>query len=272
MSTESPVLSPRSVADFWTVVAITAIVHALGSLLHEGLGHGGACLAIGAHPVSLTSVYFDCSRDSRWVSAAGTLANFAAGIVCWLLLHGSRASSPRLRYFLWLLMTLNLLDGAGYFLFSGVGNIGDWADVIRGLQPAWAWHAGLAVLGAGLYFLLVCVAARELLRFLPAGEDRWRTARRLTWLPYVAGGIISCIAGAFNPQGMILVAISAAAASFGGASGLIWMSWFMASAPRWFPPSPEPLRPLTRSRSWIVAGCVVAALFIFGLGRGVMFH
>lgn len=272
MSTETTVLSPRPVADFWTVVAITAIVHALGSLLHEGLGHGGACLATGAHPVSLTSVYFDCSRNNRWVSAGGTLVNFAAGFLCWLLLRRSRESSPRLRFFLWLLMTLNLLDGAGYFLFSGVGNIGDWADVIRGLQPTWAWHAGLAVFGAALYFLLVCVAGRELLRFLPAGEDRWRAARRLTLLPYVAGGIISCIAGSFNPQGMIFVAISAAAASFGGASGLAWMSWFMARSPRWFPSSSEPFRPLTRSRGWIIAGCVVGTLLIFGLGRGVKFQ
>lgn len=272
MNAETTARSPRPVADFWTVVAITAIVHGLGSLLHEGLGHGGACLAIGAHPVSLTSVYFDCSRDSRWVSAGGTLVNFAAGLVCWLLLRRSHGRSRCLRFFLWLLMTLNLLDGAGYFLFSGVGNIGDWADVIRGLPPAWAWHAGLAVFGAVLYFLLVCVAARELLRFLPAGQDRWRAARRLTITPYLAGGIISCIAGSFNPQGMILVAISAAAASFGGASGMAWMSWFMAGAPQWFPPSPEPFRPLTRSRAWLIAGCVVAAAFIFGLGRGVTFH
>lgn len=45
-----------------------------------------------------------------------------------------------LRYFLWLLMTINLLQAGGYILFSGLGNIGDWAYVIHDLEPVWLWR------------------------------------------------------------------------------------------------------------------------------------
>jgi hypothetical protein len=42
--------------------------------------------------------------------------------------------------FLWLFTTLNFLSGAGYSLFSGVGGIGDWADVARGAMPLFVWR------------------------------------------------------------------------------------------------------------------------------------
>jgi hypothetical protein len=47
-----------------------------------------------------------------------------------------RGATPG-RYFLWLLMTVSLLQGTGYWLFSGIGNLGNWAKVIEGLTPAW---------------------------------------------------------------------------------------------------------------------------------------
>src|SRR5215469_8157643 len=34
-------------------------------------------------------------------------------------------------------MTLNLYTGTGYFLFSGIGGIGDWAGFIEGLGTKW---------------------------------------------------------------------------------------------------------------------------------------
>ena len=70
------------------------------------------------------------------------------------------------RYFFWLLMTFNLFDAGGYFLFSGIGNFGDWAAVVAGWQPAWAWRVGLIALGTVTYFLLfVPLCLRELRPF-----------------------------------------------------------------------------------------------------------
>ena len=79
-------------------------------------------------------------------------------------------------------MTFNLFEAGGYFLFSGIGNIGDWTAVVAGWQPAWAWRVGLAALGTVTYFILfVPLCLRELRPFL--GNDakiRVRRAWQLT--------------------------------------------------------------------------------------------
>jgi hypothetical protein len=68
----------------------------------------------------------------------------------------------------------------------------------------------------------------------------------------------------FNPVSPILIALSAAAASFGGASGLLWLTEFLRRGGR----SAEPVD-LDRSYVWIVAGCIVSLVFVGILGPGV---
>jgi hypothetical protein len=101
-----------------------------------------------------STVHFDFDRDTRWIAAGGTIANFIAGTV---FLAASRKvrRAARLRHFLWLAMTINLLEGGGYFLLSGFGNIEHWAVVIQGLQPAWAGRLGVIAIGAVSYWLVV---------------------------------------------------------------------------------------------------------------------
>jgi hypothetical protein len=101
----------------------------------------------------------------------------------------------------------------------------------------------------------------------PEGELRLRRARRLTQIPYCTDGILSCIASLFNPVGMILVAISAAAASFGGASGLAWMGMLLRGP--CVRSSEFQMPPITRSWGWIVVASVLAILFIAVLGPGL---
>jgi hypothetical protein len=256
--------------DVATIVAISIVAFAAANLLHEGVGHGGACVLSGGHPRVLSTVHFECDRDSRFIAAGGTLVNLLAGFSFWLALRNVNRARQRLRYFLWLLMTINLLGAAGYFLFSGVGNFGDWADVIQGLTPIWFWRAGLTLVGAMSYPLLVWFALLELRTFL--GERDWKQggAKDLTIVPYITGGLLYTVAGMFNPVGMILVAVSAAAASFGGSSGMAWMTQCLGTSlvPR------IPSQPLTlqRSRTWIIAAVITAVIFIGVLGRGVHFH
>jgi hypothetical protein len=271
--------------DTLTLIAIAVLVYSASSFIHEGLGHGGACLLVGGHPLEMSSVHFDGESDyPKIVSSGGTIANLITGALCWLALrllsHGAkdplRSQRVHLRYFVWLLMTVNLLQGGGYFLFSGIGNIGDWAEIIRGLQPAWAWRIGLAALGAVTYLIFVRIALRVVLQFLPdAGEPRWRSAKKLMLVPYIAGGVLSCIAGMLNPVGMILVAISAAAASLGGTSGLAWMWKFLRGDKI---PSPSSVHSgedgvgLPRSIPWIVAATAAGIVFVGVLGPGIRFH
>ncbi len=160
--------------------------------------------------------------------------------------------------------------GTGYFLFSGVGGIGDWVDFVRGLGPAWVMRLGLTVLGGVTYWLVVLGAVRALAPFLSgAGQERVRRATRMTLPAYLAGGVLSCIAGLLNPVGMVLVAISAAAASFGGTSGLAWMPQLLrgerAAA------SDGAQLHVSRSWGWIALGAVAAVVFVLVLGPGVRF-
>ena len=257
----------RRARDPATIIAISIVAFAIANLLHEGAGHGGACVLTGGHAKVLSTVHFECSQDSRLIAAGGTFVNFMAGFLCWFALRSVNQAHGHLRYFLWLLMTINLLQATGYFLFSGLGNFGDWAYVIHGLAPAWLWRGVLTVLGAVSYVLAVWLALLELRPFL--GEPDWRRggAKDLTLVPYIAGGILYTVAGMFNPVGMILVGLSAAAASFGGTSGMAWMTQYVGSrfAPR------ITCQPFTmqRRRGWIIAAAVTAAVFVGVLGRGV---
>lgn len=238
---------PEERSDALTVAAIAIVAYALANVLHEGAGHGGACLLIGGRPIALSSVHFECGEESRVVSAAGTIVNFiAAAISCLLLKRAPRS------YFLWLFTTINLLMAAGYFLFSGIGNIGDWAAVFRDTAPPIVWRPILAIIGGALYYFFARRAA--------TWAQPFANAKRLMTISYFTGGLLYCISGAFNPHGPLLIAISAAAASFGGTSGLMWMDSFV-------PPGGEVT--IARNRGWIAAGAITAAIFIGVLGPSI---
>ena len=87
--------------DRATIIAISIVAFALANVLHEGAGHGGACLLSGGHAKVLSSVHFDCDRASRFISAGGTLVNFIVGFLCWIALRAVSPARGRLRYFLW---------------------------------------------------------------------------------------------------------------------------------------------------------------------------
>lgn len=257
--------------DLLTIAAIAISVEVITDVIHEGLGHGGMCVAAGARPLAISTVHFECSADTRLVAAGGTLANMIFGMAGWRAARAIKKSAPW-RYFFWLLMTFNLLDMGGYFLFSGIGNFGDWAAVVAGWQPSWAWRVGLTVVGTVAYFLLfVPLCLRELRPFLGKdSEIRVRRARQLMLAPYLTSGILSCAAGALNPVGPHLILLSAAAASFGGHSALAWM-WTLFHGPR-IASSELQLPVIERSWGWIIVAAVLAIAFIVGLGPGVKFN
>lgn len=260
--------------DLPTLLAVAVSVYAVVNVAHEGLGHGGACLLVGGQPLALNAVYFECGEDAlsagagRLVSAGGTLVNLVLGAAgAWRLARGH--ARGWWRYALWLFTTLNLLQATGYWLFSGLGNVGDWAAVTAGIEPHALARVALAVAGGLGYTLAIHYALRSLAPALGPGPARVGRARQLTLLPYLAGGCLYVGAGLLNPLGMKLVLISAAAASFGGASALAWMSALLRHEAR-FPPG-QADQPLPRSLAWLAAGALVAVLFVAVLGRTVTF-
>ena len=266
------VVDTVAMPDSFTVGAIAILAYMLGNVLHEGLGHGGACLLDGARPLVISSVHFECSQESRLVMAGGTLVNFLAGGVFFLLGRLTGPRYPRLKYFFWICMTVNLYTATGYFLFSGIGGIGDWGDFIEGLGPRWLWRVGLTIFGATAYLLAARTSLLELRPLIGSDkEQRFRRAVRLSAIPYFTGGTLLCIAGSLNPKGAILILISAAASTFGGTSALMWTPQMLKSGT--LIPTGPPAEPMPIQRSWplIVAACAIAITFIGVLGPSVRF-
>jgi hypothetical protein len=261
--------------DWLTIAAVAIVVHALATLIHEGIGHGGACLAMGCKPQLLTTMQFEGDERSlsglsgRIISAGGSLANLTAAAVAIALLRRRRNAAARASwFFLWLFATVNLLQAAGYPLYSGVGNIGDWAAVVEGFEPAWLWRIVLAAVGAAGYWMAARWAMDQLGRRLPGlSSARMPEANRYTLVAYATGGALAVIAGLFDPGGLVLVLISGIAASLGGTSALAWGPQLLHD-PRLGVPA-EPMLDVKRDVRWIVAAAVVAIAFVFVLGPGI---
>jgi len=161
-------------------------------------------------------------RPDRWVDAGGTLVNLIAGAISlWVSrVVGARAN---LRYFFWILAALNLLPGAGCFLFSGIFGFGDWQEVIQGLPHQVPLRITMTIFGAALYVAvvrLIAVAVRPFCSHRPTYNIVGR-------LPYYATCLFSCAAGLFDPLGVKLFLVSTVPAAFGGSSGLLWADSLM---------------------------------------------
>ncbi len=166
------------------------------------------------------------------------------------------------KYFFWIFGALNLLSGAGYFLFSGALGVGDWQDVIAGTPHYVARRIVMALCGAALYVVFVRLIAMQLHPFMTSRRD-YNTLARLAYLTACA---VDCLAGAFDPLGVKLFLISTLPAVFGGFSGLLWADVFLRKR---YDEQPLKVRP---SRALWLAALLIAGLFIGVLGRGVEFR
>src|SRR5450432_1467618 len=156
----------ESRVDVATLCSLAAMAFVAACFAHEALGHGTACVATGGTVTLLTSVYFKCSASLPIVDAAGPSMNLAVALGAAMMLR--RSHGPAARTFLALLLAFNGFWGAGYFLFSGAANTGDWAFVLRdlSLEPRWLWRIAMVATGAWLYG----VALRHVAPVLPRGR------------------------------------------------------------------------------------------------------
>jgi len=256
--------TPRD--DVVTVAAIAALACVLQDVLHEGLGHGVTAWLSGAHRVTMSTVALQSDIDTRLIAANGTLVNLLFAGIFWLLLRGAGRYRPATRYFLALALMGNLFTGTGYFLFSGVMNFGDWAAVIQGFEPHWAWQGGLVVLGVATYWASMLVVGAELKPFREKG-DRPSRVLRLCYTPYFTDGILAFLGGVMNPVGFFYVIASALPSTLGANAGLLSLPFLMRKRRRVH--EAEPLDPISRSAAWIIAGGSASLLFIFVVGRGL---
>lgn len=243
-----------------TIVAFAVLAAAAGSLLHEGVGHGLIAWLRGDIVTQLTSNHLDTVKPDRLVDAGGTIVNVIAGLLSLLGAHcaGERAN---LRYFLWLLAAFNLLDAAGYFLFSGILGLGDWASFIAGMPQQGLLRTFMAIMGAALYIAFVRLLGITVKPFVP-NRGTYNVVGRL---PYLAACLFMCVVAAFDPLGLKLLFLSTVPAYFGGHSGLLWVDALM---PR---NTPERVLVVQRSAAVWIAAAVLGTAFLVLIGRGIRF-
>ncbi len=243
-----------------TIISMAVLASAAATLLHEGVGHGLTAWLRGCIPTELTSNHLSSMRPDRWVEAGGTLVNlFAGAIALWVSRAGG--ASANLRYFFWILAALNLLPGAGYFLFSGIFGFGDWQEVIRGLPHQGTLRVIMTIFGAALYVSVVRLLAVAVRPFCPR-RPAYNIVGRL---PYYAACLFSCAAGVFDPLGLKLFLVSTAPAAFGGSSGLMWADSLLPAKPA------ERTLLVSRGPAWWIAAAVLGLSYIVILGRGIRF-
>ena len=146
--------------DRLTVIAISGVAYIFQDVCHEG-GHAVVGWLSGAHRITMSTVNFQIDIDSLWAVAAGVLVNLiSAGLLLLLLLKPQRYKTAT-HYFLVLAMSMNLLNGTGYLIYSGMSQSGDMWQVIEGLQPYWLWRLGLVLVGgASLWGSVLAVGVK----------------------------------------------------------------------------------------------------------------
>jgi hypothetical protein len=248
------------------VIAIAVVAYAACDMTHEVLGHGVACLMAGVRPLSLSTVALQTGISDRWVAAAGSIANGIAGVVAFLWLR-RRTVFDALTYFLWLFGATNLLNGTGYLMFSGLLGIGDWSVVVAGLEPQTLWRGALAIAGVVLYVAAIRWIAARAISFVRQGLLSRHELQRLVFPAYVAGGLLFVAGSALNRIDPMLILTSGVSSGFAAMAGLVVVPGIVERRTQAF--APVTASPLSFHLGCVIAGAVVALLFVAILGPGV---
>ena len=246
--------------DAVTVLAIGVLAYCLETMLHEGVGHGGLCLAQGHHITLLTPLWMRCDVVTPIMVFAGPAANLIAALTSFAMLRVGWLRGSRLRLFVWLCLAFNGLVGTGYPIVGGATGFGDWPYLFRSIQPAWVWRISLAVIGLCCYLLVLKATMSSYVMSLGGGRATF--VRRLA-LASTGAGTVALAAQVYGQGGGLLGLVLPAACTFGVGGSLFLLRDNVAIAG-------DPLSTATRSAPIVVLGCIVAAIYILLIGRGVL--
>ncbi len=133
--------------------------------------------------------------------------------------------------------------------------------LIRTANNQWIWRS----LMAGLGLLLYVVSVR---RF--AWDLRWVDTKHRVWrligTAYLAAGVIAYLGAVFDPRGSAAILHDALPTGLGSTIGMLFIPG------RWPMKAEAASETIKRSPGWMVAGVILAAIYIFGLGRGIPFR
>jgi hypothetical protein len=245
-----------------TVGAIALIAMCLVCFTHEGLGHGGACLALGGQVQLLTASLFHCDRASPVIDAAGPLTNLLAGGLALILSTRVPLARAGLRLFLVLVAAFSLFWDGAYLVQAMLLRDGDAYFAARDLlgEAPW-WRLALGAAGAAIYGGALVATSRGLRALWPDLASARRVART-AWLAAALG-------------------VTAAALLYQGPKASLGLHFALteiglAAAPLLLiPQGRSAASPETSARLVLRPAVVVLAVVVFGLfaatqGRGIV--
>lgn len=260
--------------DTLAAIGIAALAAVVQVTYHEAI-HALTARLVGCELREFTALHVSCDCDAVWkskvVAGSAAVANVVLGTLLWVAMRRSDRWAGDFRLFGWLLVLMNWLGGAGYWMFSGIANVGDWATVIAGWQPHGAWRVGMSLAGAAVYTLFTWLATHELGRILGGTPGaQVAVAAKFGLIAYLTSASVAFSAGLFHPQGISgLPAVAALMAALGAMSPLIWLpQWFRADH---FAKRPGPPAIVDRRWPWLAAGAAAAFVYAVVLGRGIRF-
>lgn len=257
--------------DLVTVMAIAVIAYAGVNICHEVLGHCTMALLVGTKCRVISSTYIPLATElPTWkynlLVPAGIMANWIAAFACFVVLRTWKTARPAVRYFLWILMAVNLFLSSTYMAVAPIIKFGDSYILIQSLPNQFFWRTAVALTGAVILFFSFLLIGRELSRLVGSGVTAARsTAWKLVAPAYLTGGFITVASALFSQLDAKWAQLEAAGGTFGLT---IWLLLLPLRLPS---PASSTTRPfvLDRSWAWIAAGIVTALLFIGVLGRGI---
>ena len=261
--------TPSASVDRLTVIAIAIMAYAGAYISHEIIGHCGMALVVGTKCKIISSTNIPlASMVAMWkyniIVAAGSTANFAVGLLCLWLLRSSRISRPAPRYFLWLLMCVNLFLASSYIAAAPIIKFGDSYILIRELPRQWFWRSAVTLTGAALVYFCFQLCRMELGRLLGfRGPTAPSIAWRLVVPAYIVGGIVTVTSAFFSELDQKLAQLQAAGGTFGLTIWLLLLPVVITG------PAAGEVFHLRRSTGWIIAGALTAVIFIGVLGPGI---
>jgi hypothetical protein len=243
-------------------IALTAFTAA--DIVHEAIGHGGACLALNGKVLLLSSTYEDCSLRSPLIDGAGPMAGIVAAILFYLVLRLKPPANSTARIFLFLGFAFSAFWNFGYMIKSGFSNTGDWAFVIAGLHPAIVWRTVLTILGIVFYAITMRLLTASLRRDLAAPSPSDQTPFVFAALAFATAVIAASVAGLLDPRGWQTIWTDAAPSAL-AAIGLVRVGYRVHQR------DPVARVAIAAAPAWIAIGGVSAIILIAVLGPGLRF-
>ncbi len=181
------------------VLSVAVLAAITPSVIHEFVGHGSMCLAVGGHPTLVSTSMFSCTVPTPIVASGGPAANLLVGLICLMLRLRLRTPPPALQLYLTLVTAFGWFWEGGYAIQAMLLRRGDLYDLLAHTlgPPGIGMSILIALAGATLYVIGAAVTRTALLS-IAGNATLARHVSRSSWL---AGTLAVTIAASISPLG-----------------------------------------------------------------------